>query len=132
MNLRLPTGEVIEVRDFTRDPDYWTDPKFREIHFLGYHYAPPGHTDPNAAIDPPYLIEYIDAKGQQTFTIGLGKQPLGENRRKAEQYLMKKLGLSKGEMCQLEYTMTTDINTSRTYAGADLKFSFCPGAVALK
>jgi hypothetical protein len=58
--------------------------------------------------------------------------PLAQSRRQAEQLLMKKLSLSKNQMCQLEYQLLVDRHTSPTHAGEDLKFSFCPGAVALK
>jgi hypothetical protein len=85
--------------------------------------------DPSTSKSCPYFVFYAEQSGG--FAIGL-LNPLGKNRREAEQYLMKKLGLPKNQMCQLRYQLTTDVNSSQEYAGVDLKFSFCPGAVALK
>lgn len=68
---------------------------------------------------------------EDAFAIGLTAEPLGAARISAEQFLMKTLGVSQDELCMLDYFVTTDVDVSEQYAGADLGFSFCPGAVKL-
>lgn len=68
---------------------------------------------------------------EEAFAIGLTAEPLGEARRSAEQFLMNTLGITEAEMCALNYFLTTDAGVSEQYAGADLGFSFCPGAIPL-
>lgn len=65
------------------------------------------------------------------FTIALEKEPLGEMRIAAENYLLSALGVSKSQLCSLRYYIGTDVHTNSFYAGKNLGFSFCPGAVAL-
>lgn len=76
-----------------------------------------------------YDIIYI--ADEEAFLIGLTQEPLGEARRRAEQFLLNALGVTQDELCALDYFLTTDEGVSEQYAGADLAFSFCPGAVAL-
>lgn len=67
----------------------------------------------------------------QFFTIALEQEPLGATRLAAEHFLMTKLGISESQMCALPYYLGTDVHTNSLYAGRNLGFSFCPGAVAL-
>lgn len=74
------------------------------------------------------IVYFLD---EDAFAIGLTAEPLGAARISAEQFLMKTLGVSQDELCMINYFVTTDVDVSEQYAGADLGFSFCPGAVKL-
>lgn len=67
----------------------------------------------------------------QFFTIALEREPLGETRIAAENFLLSTLGISKNQLCNLNYYIGTDVHTNSFYAGKNLGFSFCPGAVVL-
>ena len=97
-------------------------------YYLGYHYAN-GTSDPTASNDPPYLIEYISTT--QYFNISLLHEPLGQIRQQAEQYLMAHTGLTQNQMCQIKYMVSVPSSVNQVYAGTNLGFSFCPGAVQL-
>lgn len=125
VSLKTITGAVLQVRDFRHDPDVFSDEHSQNNYYLRWR--------PSSFKDFPYVIMYSEPSRLASggFTIGLFK-PLGKNRIQAEQYLMKKLGISTEQMCRLQYILTTDNTTSQDYAGVDLKFSFCPNAVVLK
>jgi hypothetical protein len=74
----------------------------------------------------PAATRYPNSFG--AFVVAVSK-PLEKNRTKVEEYLMNKLGLPKDQMCQLPYSLT---QYGEEYAREDYKFSFCPGAVAIK
>lgn len=80
---------------------------------------------PSDAFDIVYFVD------EDAFAIGLTAEPLGEARKSAEQFLLKTLGISQEALCALDYFVTTDVEVSEQYAGADLGFSFCPDAVKL-
>ena len=76
-----------------------------------------------------FIIKYTESG--QSFIIALTKEPLGQARQDAEQFLMKTLGISQAQMCALNYYLGTDVYTSSFYGGKNLGFSFCPGATEL-
>ncbi|MEA2701513.1 MAG: hypothetical protein QOE22_222 [Candidatus Parcubacteria bacterium] len=78
---------------------------------------------------PPYLITYTKETGY--FNIVLLSEPIGETRRAAEQFLKARLGLSEDEMCSINYSLGAPVWVNSTFAGVELGFSFCPGAVPL-
>lgn len=129
LSLQTGTGTSIPAKNFLADSATVADPVNTGHYFLGYHYAEEGISDQTATPDPPYTIEYI-AKTQY-FGIVLLHEPLGKTRREAETYLMQALGVSQDEMCQLKYQISAPNRVSTQYAGVDLRFSFCPGAVVL-
>ena len=109
---------------FLSDPDTTKDPSNPGHYFVG-----PG---PNSAQDgenPPYVVEYIQS--DQSFTIGIMQEPLGQNRLAVEHYLREKLGISQALMCALNYTVSVPYYVNQIYAGQNLGFSFCDGAVQL-
>lgn len=67
----------------------------------------------------------------QFFTIALEREPIGQTRAAAETYLLKTLGVTKMQLCNLNYYLGTDVHTNEQYAGRNLGFSFCPGATPL-
>ena len=80
---------------------------------------------------PSDTFDIVYFADEDAFAVGLTAEPLGEARRNAEQFLLKTLGVSQEELCTLDYFVTTNVDVSEQYAGADLGFSFCPGAMRL-
>ncbi|HWU24755.1 MAG TPA: hypothetical protein VN086_03325, partial [Candidatus Paceibacterota bacterium] len=91
----------------------------------GYYYVGYQPTDASA----PYLIRYI--ADTNYFTIGIVSEPIGASRAKAESYLMQLLGVTKEQMCTLNYAVYVSNDVNSQYSGTNLGFSFCPGAVQL-
>lgn len=65
------------------------------------------------------------------FQVSLLAEPLSEVRTEAEMELRSRLNVTQEELCQLRTSVKTDIYTNEFYAGRELGFSFCPGAVQL-
>jgi hypothetical protein len=84
---------------------------------------------PTAGTEKDFTILYYPSNG--SFNIGLASEPLGQVRIEAEQYLMKELGLSEQQMCDLKYNISTSAYVNQQYGGENLGFSFCPGAIPL-
>lgn len=76
-----------------------------------------------------YTIKYDAASG--FFTIALEQEPLAQTRAAAEVSLLSALGVTQAQLCSLNYYVGTDVHTNSFYAGKNLSFSFCPGAVVL-
>jgi hypothetical protein len=108
------------------DSDTKSDPDNSGQYFLGNALNPENST---ASDTPPYVITYI--AGTNSFSIALLQEPIGAARMEAEQYLMQHFSLTEGQMCALDYTVSTPAYVNSTYAGTSLGFSFCPGAVQL-
>jgi hypothetical protein len=75
-----------------------------------------------------FSIQY-NAKAD-AFNITIG-EPLMQSRHAVEQFLMKTLGITRGEICRLKYSVGTTSGEDYLFAGKELGFSFCPGAVVL-
>ena len=121
-------GDTMVVRDFTKDKDAYKDPLNAGQQYLGYHFAEAA-SDTTATENPPYVIDYFSNGGY--FNIVLYQEPLKATRQQAEQDLMSRLGVGQAELCNLKYTISAPNNVNQTYAGVDLRFSFCQGAVQL-
>lgn len=76
-----------------------------------------------------YLVYYNS--GEQSFTIALTEEPLGQARFEVEQFMLKTLGIEKAQLCSVVYYVGVDSYTNEQYAGKNLGFSFCPGATQL-
>ena len=112
----------IAVRDFRADPRTVQNENIPgEYILVGGKIATPKTT--------PYVIAYVEST--QMFNIALLREPIGSMRNEAEKELMERLGVSKSQMCLLKYTVSAPSWVNATYAGVDLRFSFCPGAVKL-
>lgn len=80
--------------------------------------------------DTGYTVSYFVS--DQAFMIGLGEEPLGEVRLRAEERLRTILGLTEKQMCELKITVGTTVYVNETYGAMEnLGLSFCPGAVPL-
>ena len=108
---------TITVKNFLADPgtkEYYTD-----YYYLGNQPTAPA----------PYVIEYIAST--HFFNISLLQEPIGQARAQAEAYLLEHLGISKDQLCMLNYMLSTPDSVNSTYSDENLGFSFCPGAVPL-
>ncbi len=117
------SGGTVSVTDFTKDPETKTTPNIPDSYFLS------GGLDPNTT-GASFSIMYVST--DQSFTISLWQEPLGEVRRQAETELLKKLGVAQGVACGLRYTVLVPYKVNPYYAGKNLGLSFCPGAEALQ
>ena len=124
MTIAGADGAPISVINFLVDADTVEDPANPGYYYLEYQ------TFGSKAVEtPPYLITYI--KETQYFNITISEEPIGEMRKKAENYLLGKLGVTKLELCNVNYTIATPSSLNSTFAGTNLGFSFCPGAITL-
>ncbi len=126
--LATTDGGTVVANDITQDP---AAGKYSSsgYYYLGYHTPDSEATDTAATENPPYLISYIGSS--QYFIIELLEEPLADTRTQAEQYLMVHLGVSQTDMCRLKYMVSVPNSVNPIYAGTNLGFSFCPGAVQL-
>lgn len=108
--------EPIEVRDFRTTPDAYVPGQYVII----------GGRD---ATNPPYDMFYQET--DHYFGITLYAEPLGTNRLLAEAALKETLGITKDEMCRLNYVIAPGPGVAETYEGINLGFSYCPGATVL-
>lgn len=110
-------GAVIATRDFIHDASTLPDPSNKGNYYLT-------GTSTNG-----FAIGY--RLPAQFFTIALEQEPIGATRVAAENFLMQSLGVTEKQLCDLKYYVGTDVHTNSQYAGKQLGFSFCPGAVTL-
>jgi len=93
------------------------------------YYDVRGASTASSTMVNPYSIRYIAATDY--FNIVLLEEPIGESRQRMQSYLMTLLGLTKDQMCSLNYAVYVPNDVNTTYSGMNLGFSFCPGAVPL-
>ncbi|MDB5244913.1 MAG: hypothetical protein JWN90_18 [Parcubacteria group bacterium] len=67
----------------------------------------------------------------QSFNVLLLAEPLKDSRKNAQQFLMQSLGIKAASLCSLNATVGTIQAVNGTYAGEELGFNGCPGAVVL-
>jgi hypothetical protein len=117
------SGTSVTVPDFTkgRTPLESDSDTYYDLVHEGPLFGDEGDT---------FGVQYQE--GNSFFLVSLLTEPLGSARTEAETFLMKKLNLSQGQLCQLNYTVvvTSDVNSIYSEKG-NLGFSFCPGAVKL-
>lgn len=81
-----------------------------------------------------YHIVFIPADdfgSQATFIVSILQEPLGGNRKLAEEALRSLLSVSNAEMCALDVQVVVSVSFSEPYSGRNLGLSFCPGSVQL-
>lgn len=123
MSVASTNGSSITTRDFLSDGGVVRNADNN----AGYDILV-GAPQPSAPV-PQYEIDY-SAK-DQSFGITIYAEPLGQARTAAEQDLNSRLGITKEQMCSLNYVLATGPGVNELYAGKNLEFSFCPGATAL-
>jgi len=120
-NVKGEDGRIIAVRDFTDSAV--EDKNNRGVMYLA------GEDEEGFVEETPYVISFFSE--DQSFTVSLFAQPINAIRRRAESDLLNQLGLSEGEACFLRYVVLVPFDIDKNYAGRNLGFSFCPGAVEL-
>ncbi len=124
LNLPSASGGTLPANNFLTSPDTYPDPMNPGYYSLGYSV-----NQPDSISTPPFLIEYQSTT--KFFAIALLREPIGPTRTRVEQYLEQHLGLSQNNLCNLNYTLSVPNSVNEQYAGQNLGFSFCPGAVVL-
>lgn len=118
--------EETVVKDFTLNPTVVRDRNYPARYYMGEGVT----RDFNPTVSElPYTITFLTT--DSSFTISLLQEPVKETRMQAEQYLLQTLGLKERQLCGLNYTVSTPFWVNQVYAGANLLFSFCPGATDL-
>jgi hypothetical protein len=131
MTLTLASGGVITVKDFIHNGVTQPDKSNAGNYFLAANapgcleYMPGCHV--GSADD--FIVYYFGAG--QLFNISLEKDPLRQSRLHAENFMLHTLGITKQQMCNLNYRVGVTVYVNSEYAGPNLGFSFCPGATEL-
>lgn len=113
-------GATIAIKDFIHASSTVVDPNNQGQYFLN-------NTGKQKSVVP-YNILYVAA--DQSFTIALLQEPIGDSRRQAESALQNSLGISESDMCNLRYRVLVSHSVNSYYSGKNLGFSFCPDAIA--
>lgn len=124
-------GSTITTRDFIHTSTTVEDPANPGSYYLA---GETGYCDDqgvcaHGASSKEFSIVYYPE--DSSFIIALLAEPLSQSRKAAEQFLMNSTGLSGTELCALKYYVGTDAYRNAQFAGINLGFSFCPGAVKL-
>lgn len=131
--LQIPSssGEPITTNNFLANGITIEDPANEGNYYLAGSSGAcnPNGTCPTAGSEKGFTIVYFNSS--KSFIVNLDDEPLGENRMKAERYLMNMLGISQSQMCNLRYDVLTTSYVNEQYSAQNLGFSFCPGAVQL-
>jgi hypothetical protein len=120
ITLVLQDGSTVEVSNFTQEASTKADPQNPGFYLVGQ-----GSGTRDASFDITYMA------ATDFFNVSLMQAPLRDARRRAEIYLMSTLGLDEKDMCALRYNVATPAFVDESYAGTDLRFSFCSDAVQL-
>ena len=115
-------GGTVSVQDFRDDSGVVTSPN------IPGHYFIAGGLNPNDT-GASFSTFYVDS--DQSFTISLLAEPIGEVRKQAEQNLLQHLGISQSDACNLRYQVLVPYRVNSFYSGKNLGFSFCSGATPL-
>lgn len=131
ISLPARAGGTVATNDFinngTTVPDTENPGNYYLAGSVGYCLS--DGTCPSGAPASDFKVVYFSK--EQAFAIGLTKEPIGQARQDAEQFMLSTLGISKADLCNLNYYIGTDNEVNPTYAGKNLGFSFCPGSVPL-
>lgn len=130
-NLPGQNGAIIATKDFLHNGQTIEDQQNRGNYYLAgsVGYCNADGTCPSGAPSTEYNIVYYS--DSQTFIIALTSEPIAQARLDAQSFMMKTLGISQSQMCNLNYQVLTTVSVNGQYAGQNLGFSFCPGATQL-
>ncbi len=130
--IALPTslGEEVAANDFLNDGETKPDPANDGVYYLAGTIGYCADGLPCETVETAdFTVKYDD--NAKAFAVGIATEPIGEVRRRAEEFLAKKLGLTEDQMCALNYYVGTTYWVNETYAGVNLGWSYCPGATPL-
>ncbi len=131
MTVDASDGGTVTTNDFIHNgitlPDAANNGRYLLAGNLGYCISNAQKCQAGTATD--FNIFYDSTN--DSFTIALLREPLGQVRLDVEQFLMTTLGITQEGMCRLNYYIGTTYDVNPLYAGKNLGFSFCPGATVL-
>ena len=131
MTLTIQNSEMIVVNDFIHNnvtiPDTANIGRYMLAGNLGYCLSDPQKCQ--AAQVTNFNVYYNSIP--QSFTIALIKEPIGQARLDMEQFMLTTLGITKQQMCNLNYYVGVTRYVNEQYTGKNLGFSVCPGATKL-
>ncbi len=131
MSILSQAGTPVVVNDFIQNgttlPDEANKGNYLLAGNLGYCTSNPEQCQ--AASSTGFSVYYNGVP--QSFTIDLTAEPIGEARLHMEQFMLKTLGISQQQMCNLRYLVGVTRYVNPQYTGKNLGFSFCPGATVL-
>ncbi len=124
-------GIPIEVKDFSQNGESVADAVNPGSYVLAgsVGYCLEDGTCPHGADTDAFSIAYEGSS--QSFNIALLKEPLGETREDAEDFLRDRLGISDAQLCSLNYYLGVPYFVNERFSGENLKFSFCTDATTL-
>lgn len=130
LSFQLANGSRVEVNDFINNGITVSDVVNPGNHILAgpLGYCLPDGSCPHGAEVTGFSVSY--GEKFNNFNIIL-EEPLRANRIKAEEFMIKTLGIERRNLCDLPYRIGTTSYINSQLAGYDFRFSFCPGAVAL-
>ncbi len=132
LSLKLVNGEILVVKNFINDGNTVNDVVNPGRYILagsaGYCLEN-GYCPESVVSTDGFSIVYDET--WKAFNILL-QVPIAQNRFKAEQFLLERLGTTKESLCNIEYYVGVTSYVNPEYAGMNLGFSFCPGSVELK
>lgn len=126
LSVKTVDGGTLKVKNFLDDSETIADPQNKDTYYLGNHFSLDGSPQEG---EPEYVIAYISTT--QYFNIGLFSEPIGASRKHAEEYLLQHLGVTKDQLCTLNYTVSVPYTVNQFLTSRDLRFSFCTGNVPL-
>lgn len=118
LSIKVRTGEYIFVNDFRKTSSF-------NKHGDKSYYL----TRDEPMVRNTFDITYTP--NGDFFNVVIEDKPLSRVRRAAENFLQKKLGVTRDDMCNLNYQLVTVNSVSERYSGRPLGFSFCAGAAQL-
>lgn len=130
MTLPAAGNGSIAVNDFLDNGITVPDPSNAGQYYLAgpLDYCAPG-TNCNIASTTDFTIVYF--ANSHFFNIGLNREPLGQVRAEAEQFLESTLGIGASQLCNLQYYVGTSISVNDLYSGKNLGFDGCYQATDL-
>lgn len=110
-NIPIPTGKTIEISGVTVKNPYVSPVKI----------DPQG--DSLMQENPGYSLVYL--KPFNEFLISITSSPFEENRKKAEEAFLVRMGVTQEDACRLKVTITTPLSINPNEAGVNYPLSFC-------
>lgn len=132
INLSAQNNLSFEVYNFPENGETIEDPSNEDYYVLAgdVGYCLPDGTCPIGYDTDSFSVSYNAVA--EYFTLVILDEPIAVNRKRAEDFLMSRLGIGEQEMCQLHYSFSAPYWVNEFYAGRELGFSFCPGSVSLE
>lgn len=131
LDLASTDGTPLAVQNFIENGTTIADPQNPGTYIVAGElgYCLEGGTCPSTGVQD-FTISYFSE--EQAFMIGLGAEPLGAVRDRAEQALADTLGIARAQLCQLRVSVGTTVYVNERYGAlGELGVSGCPGAVPL-